>query len=221
MTVTIETLGAAYPGFRALPASLTADVSRHLLPFHAAPHSVVRGFDEGRLVPFLLGGALQIALPLSSGRHVPLYTLERGDWCGVAMAPVFGRASRPLQATVRDGAWGGTLPARLVRACLDAQPVLWADAFARVIGRMLDLTDVLGRLAATTVDQRLASLLIERGPHIDATHQGLADELGTAREVVSRALEHFAAEGLVRLGRAHVEVADPRRLAEHQPVAGE
>lgn len=220
MTVTIETLGAAYPGFRALPASLTADVTRHLQPFHAGPHSVVEGFIEGRRVPFLLGGALQIAVPLSSGRHVPLYTLERGGWCVMAMALVFGQASRPLQATSRDGAWGGTLPARLVRACLDAEQELRADAFARIIGRMLDLTDVMGRLAATTVDQRLASLLIERGPHIDATHQGLADELGTAREVVSRALEHFASEGLVRLGRAHIEVADPRRLAGHQPAAG-
>lgn len=78
---------------------------------------------------------------------------------------------------------------------------------------MLDLTDVMARLAATTVVQRLALLLIERGLHIDATHQGLADELGTAREVVSRALEHFAAEGLVRLGRGHIDVADPPRLA--------
>lgn len=190
-------------------------------PSTAGPHSIVKGFDEGRRVPFLLGGALQIALPLSRGRHVPLYTLERGGWCVVAMASVFGQASRPLQATTRDGAWGGTLPAHLVRACLDAQQALWADTFARAIGRMLDLTDVMARLAATTVDQRLALLLIERGPHIDATHQGLADELGTAREVVSRALEHFAAEGLVRLGRGPHRRGRSAPTGGHQPVAGE
>ena len=48
---------------------------------------------------------------------------------------------------------------------------------------------------------------------IDATHQALADELGTAREVVSRILEHFEANGLVRLRRAHVDVLNPWQLA--------
>ncbi len=221
MTVTIETLGSAYPGFLALPAPLAAEAGRHLQPFAPGRYRVLKGSLDGQRVPFLLGGVLQIALPLASGRHVPLYTLQRGDWCVMAMAPVFGQTARPLLATPRDGARGATLPAAVVRACLDAQRDLWTDAFSRVVGRILDLTDVMGRLAATTVDQRLASLLIERGPHISATHQGLADELGTAREVVSRALEHFAAEGLVRLGRAHIEVADPTGLAGHQPAAGE
>lgn len=221
MTVTIDTLGSAYPGFLALPAAMTAEVVRHLQPFYPGRYRGLRGFGDGLRVPFLLAGGLHVALPLASGRHLPLYTLERGDWCVMAMAPVFGQAARPLLATPRDGARGATLPASLVRACLDAHRDLWADVFSRVIGRILDLTDVMGRLAATTVDQRLATLLIERGPHIAATHQGLADELGTAREVVSRALEHFAAEGLVRLGRAHIEVANPQGLAGHQPAVGD
>jgi CRP/FNR family transcriptional regulator len=55
--------------------------------------------------------------------------------------------------------------------------------------------------------------LISRGPVIHATHQTLADELGTAREVVSRILEHFEDNGLVRLRRARVDILDARHLA--------
>lgn len=54
------------------------------------------------------------------------------------------------------------------------------------------MAGVVADLAVTTVDQRLAALLLERGTQVDATHQGLADELGPAREFVSRVLEHFA-----------------------------
>ena len=49
---------------------------------------------------------------------------------------------------------------------------------------------------------------------IHATHQALADELGTAREVVSRILEHFEADGLVRLSRGLVHVLNAQHLAE-------
>jgi CRP/FNR family transcriptional regulator len=101
----------------------------------------------------------------------------------------------------------------VVRAGIEARHALRVAAFEAVTARLIDMVEMAVRFAATTVDQRLAALLLRRGPRIDATHQGLADELGTAREVVSRALEHFAAEGLVRLGRSQIEVADPRGLA--------
>jgi CRP/FNR family transcriptional regulator len=68
-------------------------------------------------------------------------------------------------------------------------------------------------IAMTRVDERLADLLVSRGPVLKATHQALADELGTAREVVSRILEHFEHNGLVRLRRARVDVLKPRHLA--------
>jgi CRP/FNR family transcriptional regulator len=220
MTATIETLGAAYSGFLTLPPPLQAQVTRDLRGFRAERGQLLTALDDGCRVPFVLGGAVQIALPLPRGRFMPLYTLAQGDWCVMGVAHAVGQAPRPLLATAVDDAWGVTLAGRVVRTCLDAHRGLWSAAFAVVTARVVDLTDVVLRLAATTVDQRLASLLLARGPHVDATHQGLADELGTAREVVSRALEHFAAEGLVRLGRAHIEVADPRGLAEHQLPPG-
>jgi CRP/FNR family transcriptional regulator len=59
---------------------------------------------------------------------------------------------------------------------------------------------------------RLAQLLIHRGPVIVATHQKLADELGSVREIVSRLLKGFAEQGLVTLGRERIEVRDAAGL---------
>jgi CRP/FNR family transcriptional regulator len=47
---------------------------------------------------------------------------------------------------------------------------------------------------------------------VHATHQQLADELGSVREMVSRLLKGFAEQGLVRLGREQVEVLDAAGL---------
>jgi CRP/FNR family transcriptional regulator len=71
-------------------------------------------------------------------------------------------------------------------------------------------------VAFRKLDQRLASLLLGKGRELHVTHQHLADELGSVREMVSRLLKSFAEQGLVRLGREQIEILDPaglRRLA--------
>ncbi len=63
------------------------------------------------------------------------------------------------------------------------------------------------------MDQRLAELLVRRGPVIQTTHQMLADELGSVREVVSRILKDFESQSLVQLQRGRIRVADQQALA--------
>jgi len=60
------------------------------------------------------------------------------------------------------------------------------------------------------VDTRLAKLLVQRGPVIEATHQALADELGSVRVFVSRMLRSFEERGWVKLDRERVTVVDAR-----------
>lgn len=72
-------------------------------------------------------------------------------------------------------------------------------------------------VAFRKLDQRLAALLLGRGRRVHATHQQLADELGSVREIVSRLLKGFAAQGYVALGREQIDILDPaglRRLSD-------
>jgi CRP/FNR family transcriptional regulator len=85
--------------------------------------------------------------------------------------------------------------------------------FGVFASRFCLLMALIEEMCVTRLDARLAELLIARGPVIHATHQALADELGTAREVVSRILEHLEAGGFVRLGRARVDLVSPENLA--------
>ena len=61
--------------------------------------------------------------------------------------------------------------------------------------------------------QRLAQLLIHRGPLVQATHQKLAGDLGSVREIVSRLLRSFEERGWVRLERERITVLDPKALS--------
>lgn len=66
-------------------------------------------------------------------------------------------------------------------------------------------------VAFPRLDQRLAKLLLGKPEPILATHQALADELCSVREIVSRLLKGFAAQGLVALGRERISLLDRER----------
>src|SRR5690606_41079965 len=80
--------------------------------------------------------------------------------------------------------------------------------------RLAEVMELLEEVAFRRLDTRLAALLIQRGPEIRATHQNLADELGSVRVFVSRLLKNFEDRGWVRLEREKVTVTDLKALAE-------
>ena len=72
-----------------------------------------------------------------------------------------------------------------------------------------DLIVLLDEVAFHSLDARLANLLLDSGTdHVTKTHQLLADELGTAREVVSRQLKRFEQKGWLALGRGQIDLAN-------------
>ena len=82
--------------------------------------------------------------------------------------------------------------------------------------RIAGLIQLIEEVAFRKLDQRLAALLLGKGPSVHTTHQQLADELGSVREIVSRLLKGFAEQGLVSLAREQVGILDPaglRRIA--------
>ena len=78
--------------------------------------------------------------------------------------------------------------------------------------RMADLTGLINAVAFQRLDQRLAAALLGRGQNLSLTHQDLADELGTVREIVSRLLRRFEREGWVKLSRERIHIHNSTAL---------
>jgi CRP/FNR family transcriptional regulator len=77
---------------------------------------------------------------------------------------------------------------------------------------MADLTGLIDAVAFQKLDQRLAAALLGRGQDLALTHQELADELGTVREIVSRLLRRFEREGWVELARERIHIHNSAAL---------
>ena len=209
---------ALYPVLAKLPAGLLqriGDTAQTVsLPSGATvfdEHQPCRGF------PFVLEGAIRVAKLSASGRELPLYRVVAGENCIITSSCLLGHADY----NARGVSEGETTLALLPRALFDEMlgvPVFRDYVFSLFSERMAELMQLVEEVAFRKLDQRLAALLLGKGRVVHATHQQLADELGSVREMVSRLLKGFAEQGLVRLGREQVEVLDASGLRKMASV---
>ncbi len=69
---------------------------------------------------------------------------------------------------------------------------------------LVSSASLIDAVAFQKLDQRLAATLLGRGLDLSLTHQALADEQGTAREIITRLLRRFEREGWLQLSRKHI-----------------
>ncbi|MBA3060008.1 MAG: Crp/Fnr family transcriptional regulator [Gammaproteobacteria bacterium] len=182
-----------------------------------APMSVPAGtvlFSENDACqgfPLVLDGEVKVSRSSSDGRSLELYRVVPGELCLVSSSSLF--RAQPLSA---DGVT--TKPSTLLLIAPDIFR-RWLDnaAFRNdVLGlfaeRMADLTSLIDAVAFHKLDRRLAAALLGHGPQRRVTHQMLADELGTVREIVTRLLRRFEREGWVALGREQIQIVDGAAL---------
>lgn len=217
MSDSARQLLAAYPSLASVPAQRLVDRVAHLPLIRV--ESGTRLFAEGAPCagfPFVLDGQVRIARGSESGRELELYRVGRGDICVVSAGCVFG--NKPMSAQGH-----ATSATRLV--LVDRATMLeWTDArpfrefvFGLMAERLATLALLVESVAFQRLDRRLARRLLAAEQPLRTTHQRLADELGTAREIVSRLLGRFEEQGMLRLGRERIELVDPdalRRVAD-------
>jgi len=163
-----------------------------------------------RLV-LLTKGTVRVRMVSETGREIELYRVRPGEMCVMSIACLMGE--RPYQAEgVADGDIEGIALGRsLFRELLGASVTFRESVIAVQTRRVFDLIGLVDELAFHRTESRLAARLLQRAGGTDAvdeTHQELALDIGTAREVVSRRLKRFEAQGLVALERGRVRILD-------------
>lgn len=171
-------------------------------------------FDAGSPCPgfpLILEGEIQVSRVSADGRRLELYRVLPGEICIVSTAGLL--SDRPLSA---QGLAIARSRLALLTPALFAQwnnhPPFRQFVFGVFADRLGDLMAVVDAVAFHRLDERLASYLLGHGQVIHTTHQALADELGTVREIVTRLLNRFETTGAVKLGRERIEVMDAAAL---------
>jgi CRP/FNR family transcriptional regulator, anaerobic regulatory protein len=173
--------------------------------------------DRADGIALLLTGVVRVYKIGETGREITLYRFGLGESCILTANAILSRQSFPAIATVEQDAEAVMVPASAFREWV-RRTDLWRDfLFTLLSQRLVSVMAIVDEVAFRRMDARVAGLLAQQGrtdPHIRITHQAIAVELGSSREVISRILEDFAGQGLVRTARGSIDILDAVGLAE-------
>ncbi|MEZ5625958.1 MAG: Crp/Fnr family transcriptional regulator [Rhodocyclaceae bacterium] len=168
-------------------------------------HQACEGF------PFVVRGSIRVIKASASGRELPLYRVAPGETCVISSSCLLGHEDYNARGIAETDTELVLLPKAVFDELL-AEPAFRSFVFHLFADRIADLMQLIEEVAFHKLDQRLAALLLGKGRLLHTTHQHLADELGSVREIVSRLLKGFAAQGLVKLSREQIEIVDAAGL---------
>jgi CRP/FNR family transcriptional regulator len=159
----------------------------------------------------LLEGSVRVQLIGEGGRETVLYRIRPGQSCVLTTCCVLSGEHYPAEGFTESPVTALTISKPAFDRALESAPAFRRFVFENLAGRISEVVARMEELTSRPVERRLVAFLLARAPReeaLSATHQEIAAELGTAREVVSRHLKRLEEAGLVRLGRASVEIRD-------------
>ncbi|HEY5895941.1 MAG TPA: Crp/Fnr family transcriptional regulator [Burkholderiales bacterium] len=173
-------------------------------------------FDAGqpcRGFPLLLEGSVRVSKSSPGGREILLYRVDPGQGCILSGGCLLGHSDYSARGIAEEDVTLLSIPPAVFQSLMVEFEPFRRLVFGMYSERLAEVMELVDEIAFRRLDQRLAQLLIRRGPVIDATHQKLADELGSVREIVSRLLRSFESRGWVKLERERITLVAPQPLA--------
>lgn len=204
---------ALFPSLRDLPAELMRRLDQETAYIEAPAGTVLfENSSPCQAFPMPLSGSVRVVRTGANGRELQLYRVAPGESCIITSSCLLGQNAYPARGIAEGSLSAVVVPRALFTLLIEQHPPFRAYVFNLFGERLADLMQLVEEVAFRKLDQRLAALLLSKGEIIHATHQGLADELGSVREIISRLLKGFQEQGMLELGREQIRVLDAKTL---------
>ncbi len=181
-------------------------------------------FAEGDAVDsiaLLISGVVRVYKISETGREITLYRFGLGESCVLTANAILSRKTFPAIATVEEDAEALIIPADAFRKWVNRYDI-WRDfVFDLLSDRLSTIMTVIDEVVFQRMDRRVALWLLNQAETqnpILVTHQMIAADLGSSREVISRILEDFSRAGIIESGRGAIEILEKGILKERSVV---
>lgn len=212
----LDRIVRALPFLQKTDERLKRDLQNHA-QFARIPagHDVFVEGDRVDGIALLLSGVVRVYKIGETGREITLYRFGLGESCILTANAILSQRSFPAIATVEEDAEAVMIPADVFRAWVNTHEPWREFVFDLLSDRLSTVMAVVDEVVFKRMDRRVAALLLKQAQAenpMRITHQEIAAELGSSREVISRILEDFSRAGLVEVKRGTLEVLDSEGL---------
>jgi len=170
----------------------------------------------------LLAGTVRVQQTSESGREIVLYRVSAGESCVLTTACLLAYEDYLAEGIAETDVQAVAIPRGVFDKLIAESDVFRRFVFSAYSRRITDLFLVIEEVAFQRMDIRLAQKLLgmrSEGGTVKTTHQKLAAELGTAREVISRQLQEFQRRQWIEIGRGEIRVKDRGALEAFEHAA--
>jgi CRP/FNR family transcriptional regulator len=182
-------------------------------------HAGICAFSDGcesSLIPLVIKGSIKVLKTAESGREILLYRIGPGETCIIMLSSALGNIPYPATAIVEQDAEVMMIPIELYKQWLQTNQSIQAFTYQSLALRLSSVMALIEEISFKRMDLRLIRFLLdhtsEKQLKIYATHEEVASELGTAREVISRILKNLEGNDLLRLLRGKIEITNRQEL---------
>ena len=164
-------------------------------------------------------GQLRAFFVTEDGKEITLYRLLAGDVCILSASCVLKNITFEVTLETERESDLYFIPTSVLQALSAKSPAVKEFTADLLAERFSEVMWVMEQMVSKNMGQRVSAFLLDQSTlegsrRLAITHEMVARNLGTAREVISRVLKYLEGEGLIRLSRGHIEILDPKRLRE-------
>lgn len=209
----------AFPVLSALPREARDELAAHSVVKSLQHKQVlVHGGGDCQYLPFVMQGTLRVYKVSETGKELTLYRIDQGESCILSATCILNTSTFPAMVEAEGPTEVVLIPSRMFSRWMEEHPV-WRRFVFSIYEKRLDmLLTLVEEVAFRHVDVRVASYLASEAAgqsgSVSATHQQIASEVGTSREVVSRILRDLESEGMLVTERGRIKILDRERLSE-------
>jgi CRP/FNR family transcriptional regulator len=146
-----------------------------------------------------------------NGCEIVLYHLAKGDSCVLTTSWPPGNKSYPAVGEAESPITALAIPVKLFNQRLQQSSIFRELVFSAFSSHLSDSITLVEEVAFGKLDVRLAKHLLERCDNegiVTSTHQNIATELGSAREVISRQLKELETKAYLKINRGNIQLID-------------
>ncbi len=179
-------------------------------------HSTFKKFDIGTKfytqgdecpgITFLMSGEIRVFMVSQTGREITLYYILPGETCVLNASCIMAKANYMADAVAIESGAMLYLSRQMFLKLMARSEKMQFFIYSFFSRRFSEIIELVEDVTFGKMDERLADFLIEKAENdeLKITHQTIANELGSSREVISRLLKDFERRGLIKLGRHHI-----------------
>lgn len=215
-----ELLRNAFPFWESLTEQQKTELCRNTVKSQCEKKTQLHfGGGECAGVQIIGSGRVRVFITSPGGGDITLFRLIGGDVSILSAACMLNGMDIELDMEMETDCTIYTIPKKVYRRLYDESAVVKDYTMEMISEKFSDIMWLLNQFLFSNVASRIAGALLEHralegGDELSLTHETIAKDAGTAREVVTRILKQFQSDGLVKLGRGKVIIVDPERLGK-------